>query len=467
MPKDHFGTQINRCLVDPDPHSYLSITLSFGDFMGDHGLSFLLIAVLLLLSALASGTEVAFFSLSPSEIQDFKEEGGRVWSLLHRPKKLLATILIFNNLVNVAIILIATWNITIFFEKPEIADQPWAPWLRVGLEIGLVTFVLLFFGEITPKVYASQNRIPLVRAIAAPTSFLRSILSPISYLLMSTTNFLDRRIKTNNETASFEDIKQAIELTSEEDSPEEEKEILKGIVNFANTPVKAVMRARVDVQSIDINTTFEELLDLVNQQGYSRLPVYEDSLDSVKGILYVKDLIPLLRAGNTDTDWPSLIRSAYFIPETKKIDNLLDEFKSKRLHIAIVVDEFGGTSGLVTLEDIIEEIFGEIVDEFDEEELVFSKLDDTTYVFDGKMPLNDLIRTVDLADNVFDEIRGEADSLAGLVLELHGRIPEKDEVITSGQFTFTIESVTKNRIKRVKLEMDLDQEAEEKEEVAQ
>lgn len=452
--------------MDPDPYSYFFLSITFGDFMAGHGLSFLVVAFLLLMSALASGTEVAFFSLSPAEIQDFKEENGLVWGLLHRPKRLLATILIFNNFVNVAIILLTTMSIAQFFKESGWDQQPWGLWVRAVLEIGLVTFVLLFFGEITPKVYASQNRLKLVRAIAAPVTFLRALLTPISYMLISTTNFLDRRIKINNESASFEDIKHAIDLTSEEESPDDEKEILKGIVNFGSTPVKAVMRARVDVQSIDINTTFEELLDVVNQQGYSRIPVYEDSLDSVKGILYVKDLIPLLRAGNTDNNWLSLIRPAYFIPETKKIDNLLDEFKSRRLHIAIVVDEFGGTSGLVTLEDIIEEIFGEIVDEFDEEELIFSKLDETTYVFDGKMPLNDLIRTVDLPDNVFDEIRGDADSLAGLVLELHGRIPEKNEVITSGKFTFTIESVTKNRIKRVKLQMDLDSEAEENEELA-
>jgi gliding motility-associated protein GldE len=453
--------------VDPDPNSSTSVAIDFMTLLANHGFGVLIVVLLLICSAVASGTEVAFFSLSQAEIQEFKRENGRVWNLLHRPKRLLATILVFNNLVNVAIILISTMEVSEFFALPGIAGKPWVPWLRTILEVGVITFVLLFFGEITPKVYASQNRLKIVRALAVPVQALRLLLSPVSVLLISTTNFLDRRISTNSEAASFEDIKHAIDLTSEEESPEEEKEILKGIVNFSNTPVKAVMHSRVDIQAVEWDTSLEELINIVNQQGYSRMPVYQDSLDSIKGILYIKDLIPLLRSNNKDSNWQALIRPTYFIPETKKIDDLLDEFKSRRLHIAIVVDEFGGTSGLVTLEDIIEEIFGEIVDEFDEEEMVFSKLSDNIYIFDGKMPLNDIVRTVGLPDNVFEEIKGDADTLAGLILEIHGKIPEKDEVISEGDFIFTIESVAQNRIKRVKFETTLELETTEKAEEAQ
>lgn len=445
--------------MDPDPASLGYISAFLPDFLLQYGPLFLILLVLILLSALASGTEVAFFSLSQAEIQEFKEDNGKTWDLLHRPKRLLATILIFNNLVNVAIILISSFTLHRMATEFGWEETSMGRLLVTITEVGLITFVLLFFGEITPKVYASQNRLRIVRLVSPTIYVLRLILLPISLLLIRTTRFLDRRIKLQIETASFDDIKHAIDLTSEEESPEEEKDILKGIVNFSSTQVKSIMRARVDVMAVAIETELEALVALINEVGYSRMPVYEESLDQIKGILYVKDLLPLLKSSNQSQDWQSLVRPAYFIPETKKIDDLLEEFKSRRLHIAIVVDEFGGTAGLVTLEDIIEEIFGEIVDEFDDEELVFSKLSDTTYIFDGKMPLNDLIRNVGLSDNVFEEVRGDADSLAGLILELHGKIPERGEVIEHESCRYTVESVGKNRIKRVKFEI-LDQNPE-------
>ena len=264
------------------------------------------------------------------------------------------------------------------------------------------------------------------------------------------TTLIDKKIAVENESASVEDIKHAIDLTSEEESPEEEKEILKGLVTFGNTAAKAIMTPRVEVKAIDMESTFDEVIGLVNEYNFSRIPVYEETLDSLKGVLYIKDLLPLLKKGATNKNWHELIREAYYVPESKKIDDLLDEFKDRRLHIAAVVDEFGGLSGIVTLEDIVEEIFGEINDEFDGDELVYSKLSDSEFVFDGMTPLNDLLKITDLATASFDEIRGDSDSLAGLILEIHGKIPEAGEVITHENFEFHVESVGDNRIKRVK-----------------
>ncbi len=439
--------------MDPEPGSIIVILAGVPEFFSEFGLYFIAIFFLLLLSAVVSGTEVAFFSLSSADREEFKAEGSRVWELLKGPKYLLATILIANNLVNVAIILIASFLLSKMSAFYAWEDQAWAGIVLPILEVGLITFVLLFFGEITPKVYATQNRLAIVRRVAVPMFILRGFLQPLSFLLISTTGFLDRRVKDQSESASFEDIKHAIDLTSEEESPVEEKEILKGIVNFSNTQVKSIMRARVDLVAIELGTTFEELVDVINQEGYSRMPVYDENLDQVKGILYVKDLLALLKQGAQDKDWHKLIRSAYFVPETKKINDLLEEFKKRRLHIAVVVDEFGGTAGIVTLEDIIEEIFGEISDEFDDEELIFSKLSETTYIFDGKMPLNDILRIVEVPDNSFEEVRGDADTLAGLVLEIHGKLPVRGDVVEFGQFRFTIESATLRRIKRVKFEV--------------
>lgn len=439
--------------MDPDPGSYALILASIPDFFTEFGFLLLAIGVLLMLSAIVSGTEVAYFSLSQVEREEFKEEGGRVWELLHRPKKLLATILIFNNLVNVAIILISSFTIDKMANFYQWYGESWADIVLPIVEVGLITFILLFFGEITPKVYATQNRLTIVRRVSLPIFISRNLFSPLSWLLITSTSFLDRRINNQSEAASFEDIKHAIDLTSEEESPVEEKEILKGIVNFSNTQVKAIMRARVDIVAIDFSSPLKEVVEIINENGFSRMPVYEESLDEIKGILYVKDMLPFLKEDSKHPNWQKLIRPAYFIPETKKIDDLLDEFKSKRLHIAMVVDEFGGTSGLVTLEDIIEEIFGEIIDEFDDEELVFSKLSESTYIFDGKMPLNDILRLLEVPDNSFDEARGDADTLAGLILEIHGRLPVRGDVVENDKFRFHVESVTQRRIKRVKFEV--------------
>jgi putative hemolysin len=439
--------------VDPDPLSSHILLAVVPAFWADYGVFLLLIAILLLCSAIASSTEVAYFSLSQAEVKVFRLQNGSIWELIRKPKVLLATVLIFNNLVNVAIVLISSLVLQDIYSAYLLDQTVWGPWVFPILEVGVVTFVLLFFGEITPKIYANQNRLIIVRLMSVPLHILRVGLSPISFLLLRGTNFLDRRVSIESTAASFADIKHAIDLTSEEESPDEEKGILKGIVNLSNTAVRSIMRARVDIAAADISMSLQAVVDRINSEGYSRMPVVDDSLDQIRGILYAKDLLPLLRDDNHREDWQILMRPAYFIPETKKINDLLDEFKSRRLHIAIVVDEFGGTAGLVTLEDIIEEIFGEIVDEFDEVELVSSKLSDNVYVFDGKLPLNDLVRTIDLDDDIFEEVKGNADSLAGLILELYGKIPERGAVISHEQFRFTIESVAKNRIKRVKMEI--------------
>lgn len=437
--------------VDPDPNSTLPIRFDLSQYFASEWPMLVLLAVLVLFSALAGMAEVAFLSLTATEAEELRHSHRRAWRLLQRPQQLLATILIFGTLTNIGIISVAVMEIHDFFAHTAWSDKSWLPWLEYPLDVLGISFFILLFGEVTPKVYARQRRQQLIGLLAYPVSFLRFVLSPVSFLLVSTSNFWERRIKADGGGASTEDIKHAIDLTSEEESPEEEKEILKGIVDFGNTLVKSVMRSRVDMVALDAASSMEEVLEMVNQQGYSRMPVYEDSLDNITGILYVKDLIPLLKQNQPTGDWRELVRPPYFIPETKKIDSLLDEFKKRRLHIAIVVDEFGGTSGLVTLEDIIEEIFGEIADEFDEDETVLTTLSETEHLVDGKMALDDFIGQLELPDEDFEEVRGTSDTVAGLLLELHRRIPEPGEVIVHGRYQFTVESVGQNRIKRVRV----------------
>ncbi|MBK9448872.1 MAG: gliding motility-associated protein GldE [Bacteroidetes bacterium] len=437
--------------MDTDPNSTVPVVSNLSLYFSNEWPMLVLMLLLMVLSGLAAMAEVAFFSLPQNELGDYKEANGLVWRLLQKPRRLLATILVFGNLVNVGFIFVAVMEIQDLFDHTAWADKPWLPWVVYPLDVVFISFMILLFGEITPKIYASQRRVQLVNLLAYPIAFFRFILSPVATLLVSTTNFWERRIKTHGGAASFEDIKHAIDLTSEEESPDEEKEILKGIVDFGNTMVKSIMRSRVDMVAIEETSSLEELLELVNLQGYSRMPVFEGNLDNVTGTLYVKDLIPLLKEDRPTVDWKTLIRPAYFIPETKKIDSLLDDFKTRRLHIAIVVDEFGGTSGLVTLEDIVEEIFGDIADEFDDVEVVLSKVSETEYILDGKIPLDDLIATLELPENVLDDVRGTADTLAGLILELHRKIPDQGDEIEHAQFHFTVESVEQNRIKRLRL----------------
>lgn len=434
---------------DPDSYSYLNATL---EYAGSYGPYILVLILLLLISGMMSGSEIAFFSLTKPEIDEYKEKNKRVWDLIKTPRKLLATILITNNLVNVGLVLVSSFILHKIAEANGWYEIYWLKNFIIPVfEVGLITFFLLFFGEITPKVYATQKRHIFLRAFARPLRFFRFLFYPLVWVLVNSTQIIDRKFAASmSESASSEDIKNAIDLTSEAESPEEEKEILKGIVDFGSTSVKSIMTARVEVKAVDIQMEFQDVINNLNTFGYSRIPVYEESLDTVKGILHIKDLLPLLKDPSLQPTWSSRLRDPYFVPESKKIDTLLDEFKKMRQHIAVVVDEFGGTAGIVTLEDIVEEIFGEINDEFDTDDLIYSRLSENAYVMEGRTPLQDLIKITGLPDDIFEEARGDNDSLAGLILEIHGKIPEKNEVITFNEFEFHIESVSKNRIKRVK-----------------
>jgi gliding motility-associated protein GldE len=436
--------------LDPDPEPALFIPLnvillgqSIWTQSGNVILSAVILVVALSISFLASGSEVAFFGLSRSEKEEYRDAGTaatrKIWLMISQPKELLATILIINNFVNVIAVLISAYLLSYFFDLPT--------WL----EITFITSALLFFGEIFPKIFASRNRILMVRKLAPPLYLLMRMTSPLAKILTRTTDFIDRKIKLKQPHTSLEDLKYAIDLASDDNHFPEEQEILKGIVNFGNIPVKSIMRARIDVVALDVETPLNELVDQINDHGYSRMPVFEENLDQIRGVLHIKDLLPLLRDADPETEWQDRIRTAYFVPENKKIDDLFDELKTRRVHMAVVVDEFGGTAGIVTLEDIIEEIFGEIQDEFDSEDWVYTQLTENKYIFQGRISLNDLRKIANLDDEVFEDIRGESDSLGGLLLEIQGRIPKSGEVIRHREFEFHVESASKNRIHMVKL----------------
>lgn len=448
--------------MDPEPGNYSLFPILL-DVLSSPSLALgqlLLFMILLMISFLVSGAEVAFFSLSKVEIEAFREDktkiSQRVWRLINQPKRLLATILISNNFVNVSAILVGTSILQSIFDA---LPYPPAP-IELGalvfsiedlLNLLVITSALLFFGEIVPKVYAAKNRIFLVKALAVPLEALRLPLSPFSWLLIHTTGFIDRRVQLKEEQTSLQDLRDAIELTATDEIAKEDQGILKGIVNFSNIPVKSVMRARVDVIAVEINTPTHELMELINSHGYSRMPVYEESLDNVKGVLHIKDLLPYLREEEVHFNLHELMRSVHFVPESKKIDKLLDELKTQRLHLAVVVDEYGGTAGIVTLEDIIEEIFGEIHDEFDSEDWVYTKIDDMTYIFEGRISLIDVKKIVGLGDEAFEDARGDSDSLGGLILELYGKIPNPGEIISYHNIELQVEAVSKTRITMVKL----------------
>jgi putative hemolysin len=415
-------------------------------------------AVLLVLlagSAMASGAEVAFFSLGPGQLHELrlKENPGdrAALYLLDMPKRLLATLLIVNNFFNIAIVIISTFITNSLFDASR---YPY--WVTFLIQVVVVTSLILLLGEVMPKIYATRNSLKLARFLASPVRVAVRIFYPLSSLMVFSTNIIDKRISRKAYNVSMSELSDAIELTSGSSTPEEEKKILQGIVKFGDIEVKEIMKSRVDVTAVDIVTKFKDLLAIIVDAGYSRIPAYEDSFDHVKGILYIKDLLPHI--GREDEfDWTSLLKDAFFVPENKKINDLLQEFQEKKIHMAIVVDEFGGTSGIVTLEDILEEIVGEISDEHDEPvgEIEFTKLDDRNYLFEGKTSLNDLCKILDIEDDIFDEARGEADSLAGLILELMQKIPEKGEMIDYRYFIFTIKAVDKRRIKQVQVTLKM------------
>lgn len=436
--------------MDPEPGNLLgSILLLQSPLWPDLIPQFVLFLILLMCSFLVSGAESAFFSLTKAEIDDFKQTDSptakRVWNLVYDHKRLLATILITNNFANVASILIGAYILRRFTELYH-----WSPQLEALLNIVVITSIILLFGEIVPKVYFTRNRLQLVSLLSRPLSVLKWFFHPLANILVKGTNFIDQRVQFK-ETTSLEDLKQAIHLTTNDIEDSEDKEILQGIVNFNHIPVKRIMRARVDVIAIDIETPLGDLLQTINENNYSRLPVYEESLDNVKGILHIKDLLPYIREDAPPLNLKSHLRRVHFVPENKKINSLLEEFKAAHLHMAVVVDEFGGTAGIVTLEDIIEEIFGEINDEFDSEDWVYTKKSEDTYIFEGRLGLDDVKKILDLPDEIFEDERGDSDSLAGLILEIHGKIPDEGEMIQYRNFEMHVESVSNNRINQIKL----------------
>jgi len=371
----------------------------------------------------------------------------RILKNLGNPEKLLATILVANNFVNIGIVILSAFITGNLF---EIADSP--IWEFI-VQVVLITFFLLLFGEIIPKVYATHFSVKFARFMALPLHTLEKIFRPVNAILIYSTGFVNKRLKKHMKNISMDEISQALELTSEKELSEE-KEILEGIVKFGNINVGEVMKPRVEVVAIDINTNFKEVLRIINKSGYSRIPVYNNSFDNINGILYIKDLLPHTHKTNS-FKWQTLIRPPFYVPETKKINSLLEEFQKNKVHLAIVVDEYGGTSGIVTLEDILEEIVGEITDEFDEEVNLYTKLKENQFLFKGKTPLMDFYKTINCPDTIFDDVKGDADTLAGLILELKGDIPEKNEKLSCKQFYFTIKEVDKRRIKEIMVDIQI------------
>lgn len=414
-----------------------------------------LIFVLLFCSAVISGAEVAFFSLTPSDFETNEEKSiakklGIVQRLLERPKKLLATILVANNFINIAIVLLFDSMSDALFSG--IQSNFYGIDVRFIVEVGVITFFILLFGEILPKIYANRNRISFAVFMAQPLNILDTLLSPISLPMRAATIYLHAKYGKQRSNISVNHLSQALEL-SNNDTTHEEHKILQGIVTFGNTDTKQVMKNRMDIFALNEEQSFKEILPEIIQKGYSRIPVYKDNIDTITGILYVKDLIPY--TDRKVLDWKILKREAYFVPENKKLDDLLNEFKEMKMHLAIVVDEYGGTSGLISLEDIIEEIVGEISDEFDDEDLIFSKLDDNTFIFEGKTPLKDFYKVIKPEDPaIFEDEKGEAETVAGFVLEISKGFPKKNEVISFNNYAFTIEAFEGKRIKQIKLTIE-------------
>jgi gliding motility-associated protein GldE len=398
--------------------------------------------VLLICSGLISGSEVAFFSLSPAEMEQLKKNrysyAVRAIRLLSDPPRLLATILIANNIINISFIILSVWISGFMF---DFSGSPVLKWVVQG---GVVTLLLLFFGELLPKVWASGARMSMVALMALPLSFLSWLLWPLAFFMVRSSGMVNRRARQRKEI-TMDDLSHAISLASE-DLREDEK-ILKGIVSISNISVKEIMQPRLDVVYVDIKAHLTKITSVVVESGFSRIPVVAGDFDHVQGILYIKDLLPHIN--KSEFKWQSLIRPPYFVPENKPINDLLSEFQTKKIHMAVVVDEYGGSSGIVTLEDILEEIVGDITDEFDTDEPGYYQVDDKTWVFEAKTQLMDFYRILGIEEDIFEYDRGETDSLGGLVLEKIGRIPNKNEEIGIGQFIFKIKSADNRRIKQI------------------
>lgn len=432
-----------------DPFPILcNIDVAFYPFSTGIFIWILVLLLLLISSALISGSEVAYFSLSPSNIKSLETKKSKkaflALKLCGMPERLLATILVVNNFINIGIIILSA------FITNSIIDFSNIPTLGFIFQIIIITFLLLLFGEILPKIYATHYALQFATNMAYPLFYLEKIFKPISSILIYSTSIVNKRFARKKQNISMDDLSKAMELPST--TITEDEKILKGIVKFRNIDVKEIMKSRLDVVAIDMQTKFSKLLPQIIESGYSRIPIYSGSFDNIRGILYIKDLLPHLNKNDT-FKWQSLIRLPYFVPETKKINDLLEEFQSKKIHLAMVVDEYGGTHGIITLEDILEEIVGEIADESDEDEPTYVRLDESNYLFEGKTLLNDFYKIINTSDNIFNEIKGDADTLAGLILEIKGKIPEKDDIIRYKNFSFKIDSVDFRRIKRIRVKI--------------
>ena len=414
--------------------------------------------VLLLCSALISGTEVAFFSLSKTDIIKISDETkgqNPVVILLQNPSKLLATILITNNFINILIVLIFASLGEVFLKDQNLSltilgfTLP-SSIVKFSIEVILVTFLILLFGEVLPKVYASRRALKFCNFMSRPLQFLTFFLTPLSFPLINLTNIIEKKLGSKNSNFSVEILSKALELTSEESTTKEEQKILEGIVSFGNTETVQIMKPRIDIFALSYDESYDEVLTKILKHGYSRNPVYKDSIDNIVGVLYAKDLLGFL--DNKDFKWQELLREPFFVPENKKLDDLLVEFRERKNHLAIVVDEYGGTSGIVTLEDIIEEIVGEINDEFDTDDLSYSKIDANNYIFDGKITIKDFCKVLeDTKEEKFEEYKGESETIAGFILEISGKFPKIGEKINFNRYTFTIEALDRKRIKQLKV----------------
>ncbi len=430
--------------MDPGPPSFKALFIAIDPSIVT---GFVLLFLLLFFSALISGAEVALFSLTRTDIEEGLEQKSKriqiIAKLLERPKKLLATVLVANNFINIGIVILFAYLGETLFEGMK------SPILRFIVEVVIVTFLILLFGEILPKIYASRNKVKFATFMAYPLKVLDFLLSPLSMPMRSITIAIHNKLGKQKSNLSVDQLSQALSLTSEHDTTREEQKILEGIVSFGNTDTKQVMRPRIDIFALSVDQKYTEIMEEIVENGYSRIPVYRENIDKIEGILYVKDLLPYI--DRKQFDWTTLLREPFFVPENKKLDDLMAEFQEKKVHLAVVVDEYGGTSGLISLEDIIEEIVGDISDEFDDEDLKYSKLDDHNFVFEGKTALKDFYKIIKVEDEIaFEENKGEAETVAGFVLEISRNFPKLNSKINFKTYVFTIEALDKKRIKFVK-----------------
>jgi gliding motility-associated protein GldE len=403
---------------------------------------------LLISSGLISGSEVALFSLSKSQLKN-KENNNQIniiSKLLLTPNKLLATILVANNFINIAIVILFTQIGEIIFNNISSSI------LKFILEVVVATFLILLFGEILPKIYANRNNLKFSKIVAYPLLFLDIFFTPVSIPMQNFSNFIKNRLSFKSANINVDKLSHALELTNTEETTIQEQKILKGILTFGNIETKEVMIPRMDIYAFNYDLTFKEVLNNIVNNTYSRVPIYKDNIDEITGMLYVKDLLPYLHLNNFE--WTSILRKPFFIPENKKLDDLMQDFQHKKIHLAIVVGEYGGTSGIIALEDVIEEIVGDISDEFDDDNLSFSKLDNNNYIFEGKTPMKDFYKVLNIDSSIFDKFKGDSDTLAGFILELSRSFPKVNSRIVFENYIFTIESLDNKRIKQIKVSVN-------------